>query len=301
MPLFFACEKQIDVTVPSSGPKLVVDGWFTDEPGEQGMERLQTVRLSMSIPYFSTEKYSLVKDAQVILKDTRGNQYNMKYVIPKFYDPSQGKYTFDTSKGRYEIRKNLELSISYQLYIKLADGTEYESETQMVHSYLQTPRIYSEYKEADDDRFDKDGNYIGFEPKYIKSQENYFIWQLFQINEYDIGNGKMGRNENSFSDYLFGSSVYTNLEESDTFFDHVTNLGEKYFIKQFVVSKKVYDYMRLAEQQRDNEGTQFSPPPAPLRSNIKKVGGKNIDDNALGLFLISSVQRSEVLVISKSK
>jgi len=298
------CEKQIELDLPSVESKLVVDGWFTSEAGEGGSERLQAVRLTQSIPYFDTQNYPLVKDAQVILKDDKGHNFPMIYKVPMTYDLNLGKEVVDEKKGRYEIKKNLEMNTCYRLYIKTADGKEYESSSQKVIAYPYAPKIFVEYKEADDSTDEDEGYYINFEPKYVDEGNFYFCWQLFGVvsnQEWiDADNFKTTTYNVSYSDFLFGSNVYTSVEESDTQFDQSVFQNERYFIKQYVIARGVYDFLRLAEEQRDNEGTQFSPPPAPLRSNVKRIGGKTLDDDALGYFIISSVQKTPVITVSKS-
>lgn len=298
------CEKQIELDLPTVGSKLVVDGWLTSEPGENRSERLHTVRLTQSIPYFKTENYPIVKDAVVNLKDNKGNSFPMIYTVPLVYDPNQGKEVADEKKGRYEIRKNLESNVSYTLYIKTVDGIEYESTAQMVIDYPYAPKIFVEYKEADDFSDEDEGYYINFEPKYSEDGNYYFCWQLFKVDPYtDWSNPENPVDKSytySYSDLLFGSNVYTSVEESETQFDQAVLEGENYFIKQHVIARGVYDFLRLAEEQRDNEGTQFSPPPAPLRSNIKCIGGKTLDDDALGFFIISSVQKTPVMTVTGS-
>lgn len=297
------CEKQIELDLPSVESKLVVDGWLTSDPVEGGSERLQTVRLTQSIPYFETQNYPVVKDARVILKDDKGHAFPMTYTVPLVYDPNLGKEVIDEKSGRYEIYKNLELKTSYTLYIKTADGKEYGATAQEVIAYPNAPKIYVEYKEADDFSDEDEGYYINFEPKYLDKGNFYFCWQLFKINTYTdwsySENPVKVSYSSSYSDLLFGSNVYTSVEESETQFDQSTQIGERYFIKQHVIARGVYDFLRLAEGQRDSEGTPFSPPPAPLRSNIKRIGGKTLDDDALGFFIISSVQRTQTITISQ--
>ena len=302
--ILMGCEKQIELDLPSVGSKLVVDGWLNSEPGVGRSERLHTVRLTQSIAYFETQNYPVVKDAEVILKDNKGNSFSMTYVVPLVYDPNLGKEVADEKKGRYEIRKNLEPNTSYTLYIKTADETEYESTAQMVIDYPYAPKIFVEYKEADDFSDEDEGYYINFEPKYSEEGNYYFCWQLFKVESYTDWSDPEKPVETSYtysySDLLFGSNVYTSVEESETQFDQAVLQGEKYFIKQHVIARGVYDFLRLAEEQRDNEGTQFSPPPAPLRSNIKRIGGSTLDDDALGFFIISSVQKTPLITILES-
>ena len=296
------CEKQIELNLPSVESKLVVDGWFTSEPGDGRSERLHIVRLTQSIPYFETENYPVVKDAVVVLKDNKGNAFSLTYAVPLVYDPNTGKEVADEKKGRYELRKNLDPNSSYTLYIKTIDGKEYESTAQMVIDYPYAPKIFVEYKEEDDFSEDDEGYYINFEPQYSEEGNFYFCWQLFKVESYtdwsDPENPVESSYTYSYSDLLFGSNVYTSVEESETQFDQVVMKDEKYFIKQHIIARGVYDFLRLAEEQRDNEGTQFSPPPAPLRSNIKRIGGHSLDDDALGFFIISSVQKTEVIGIN---
>ncbi|WP_164977392.1 DUF4249 domain-containing protein [Ancylomarina salipaludis] len=298
------CEKQIELDLPSVGSKLVVDGWLSSEPDEDGGERLQKVRLTQSIPYFETKDYPVVKDAQVILKDNKGNAFSMTYTVPLVYDPNLGKEVADEKKGRYELRKNLEMNTSYTLYIKTADGQEYESTSQEVTDYIYAPKIFVEYRDANSSIDEDEGYYVNFEPKYVDEGDFYFCWELYKIESYtdwsDPENPKEVTYSYSYSNLLFGSNVYTSVGESETQFDLNVMQGERYFIKQHVIARGVYDFLRLAEEQRDNEGTQFSPPPAPLRSNVKRIGGKTLDDDALGYFIISSVQRTDIITISES-
>lgn len=301
---FMGCEKQIELDLPSVESKLVVDGWFTSELGGKGTQRLQTIRLTQSIPYFNTKDYPVVKDAKVTLKDDKGQTFPMIYKVPMVYDTNLGKEVANEKKGRYEIKKNLEPNRSYTLFIKTADGREYESTAQMVIEYPHTPKISVEYKEEDDFSDEDEGYYINFEPKYSDEGNFYFCWQLFKVDSYtDMGDPdnpiEMSHSYSS-SGLLFGSNVYTSVEESETQFDKAVFQNEKYFIKQHVIVKGVYDFLRLAEEQRDNEGTQFSPPPAPLRSNIKRIGGSSLDDDALGFFIISSVQKTSIITVLES-
>lgn len=298
------CEKQIELDLPSVESKLVVDGWLTSEPSNERLERLHSVRLTQSISYFDNQDYPVVKDAQVVLKDDKGQSFPMSYKVPLVYDPNSGEEVADEKKGRYEMYKNLEMNTSYTLYIKTADGKEYESTVQEVIAYPHAPKIFVEYKEDDDSIDEDEGYYINFEPRYVDDGNFYFCWQLFKVDTYtdwsDPDNVVTSTYIMSYSDLLFGSNVYTSVEESETQFDQNVMLGERYFIKQHVIARGVYDFLRLAEEQRDNEGTQFSPPPAPLRSNIKRIGGKTLDDDALGFFIISSVQKTPVITISES-
>ena len=297
------CEKQIELDLPSVGSKLVVDGWLIGEPGEAGEERLQTVRLTKSVPYFETQNYPVVKDAQVILKDNKGNAFPLAYTVPLVYDPNTGKEVADEKNGRYEIRKNLEQNTSYILSIKTTDGEEYESTAQEVTDYAYAPKIFVEYKDANSSIDEDEGYYINFEPKYVEDGNFYFCWELFKVESYtdwsDSENPRDVTYSYSYSGLLFGSNVYTSVGESETQFDQYVMPGERYFIKQHVISRGSYDFLRLAEEQRDNEGTQFSPPPAPLRSNVKRIGGQTLDDDALGYFIISSVQRTQTITINQ--
>lgn len=298
------CEKQIELDLPSVGSKLVVDGWFVSESGENGLERLHKVRLTRSIPYFETTNYPVVRDAQVVLKDDKGHSFPLTYTVPKFYDPNQEKEVADEKKAHYEIRKDLELNTSYTLYIKTTDGKEYQSNSQKVINYADAPKIYAEYKEEDEFNDLDEGYYINFEPKYPDVGSFYFCWQLVRVDFYkewiDADKYKIVTDITPYTNFLFGSNVYTSVDESETQFDQPVMKDDMYFIKQHVIAKGVYDFLRLAEEQRDNDGTQFSPPPAPLRSNIKCIGGKTLDDDALGFFIISSVQKTSVLTISES-
>ena len=89
-PVFFAlallsltsCEDVIDLDTANGPSQLVVDGWLTNQPGQQ------TITLSWSAAYFDNSPPKPVTGAEVTVTDDKGKVY-------KFEDADgDGKYTW---------------------------------------------------------------------------------------------------------------------------------------------------------------------------------------------------------------
>ena len=73
-----SCEDVIDIDVPSSEPKLVIDAsinWFKGTSGN-----LQEIKLTLSAPYFDNE-IPLVNGAEIIITDTHNNTFQFLILL----------------------------------------------------------------------------------------------------------------------------------------------------------------------------------------------------------------------------
>ena len=66
--VFASCEDVIDVDVNNAEPRLVIEASLDWEKGTAG--NAQTIKLSMSSPYFSTEEDTSVSGATVTVTNT---------------------------------------------------------------------------------------------------------------------------------------------------------------------------------------------------------------------------------------
>lgn len=100
-----ACEDVIDLKTADSPPLLVVDGWITDQP------ETQTIRLSLSAPYFTNNAPQPVLDAEVTVTDDLGNTYH-------FEDNEQNGYYIwnDSTMGKVGRKYFLEIKTGGEIY-----------------------------------------------------------------------------------------------------------------------------------------------------------------------------------------
>lgn len=278
-----SCISEVELDIPTSKEKLVVDAWFTDTQSEGGS--LHKLFLSKTTPVMSNNKAKQVSDALVILKDNEGGEFEMTYVVSEN----------ENIKSSYQINKNLTIGRSYSIYIKTKDGEEYLSPAQNITDYRYGPYIFIEEDiDQDDQAYDK----LLVEPKFPKEGVYYFILKLRYKYEYRTKEeieSDAGAEYSFLKDYLLGSNIYTDIEDSQSYFEDIS-AGYTYQVQQHIISKGVYKFLKLIKQQADNEmENMFSTPPAPLRGNIHRLNSTNINEDALGYFIISSVQYSNEL------
>ena len=85
--VFASCEDVIDVDVNNAEPRLVIEASLDWEKGTAG--NTQTIKLSMSSPYFSTEEDTSVSGATVTVTNTNSG------AIFNFVDENDGSYTIN--------------------------------------------------------------------------------------------------------------------------------------------------------------------------------------------------------------
>jgi len=122
--LFFSCQTEIEVKVPTYYNKMVVEGYI--ENGEYPM-----VSLYRSAPYFSTMTLDYLLDsivitnAKVFVSSSKGETHEL-FLMPSYQAPLFLAYTSFAFKG--------ELNTSYSLRIEW-DGKVFTSETSILNTF----------------------------------------------------------------------------------------------------------------------------------------------------------------------
>lgn len=257
---FFSCEDVIDVDVPSTEPRLVIDAsidWFKGTNGNE-----QSIKLSLSAPFFD-EEVPPANNAIVYITDQNNVVYN---------------FIEDENSGIY---KNLNfipvINTEYNLTII------YKNETYTgIEKLLPVPEL--EYVEQN-----LEGGISGEETE-IKAffmdpsdQENYYFFEF-------IPNIPVTPTLDTFKDefvngnLIFGFYVEENL-----------NPGSSVVIRNHGVSERFYEFMFVLLQQTvENEGP-FETQPATVRGNCMNV--TNPDNYPLGYFKLSEVSELTYTVI----
>jgi hypothetical protein len=259
---FAACQDVIELEVPDGETLLVVDGWLTDQEGEQ------QVLLSTTANYFNNATTPSVSQALVILYSDHGLVDTLE----------------ERSSGVYITNHTGQAGATYHLYIRTADGEEYESWPETLRPVPPISRVYTEYKE--ESTFFEEGYYVKIDTEDPLGSGDYYRWKQYVNGEY----------LNTPLDLLYTSDLLVdgNPIEGLEVTTEPLEVGDHVRIQQMSVSKQAFDFFLQLQNQTAFIGSMFDTPPAALQGNMQSLdpGGKR----ALGFFGVSAVTEG-VLVI----
>ena len=251
--LLTSCEDVIDVDVPTSEPRLVIDAsinWFKGTPGNE-----QSIKLSLTAPFFDNS-VPPANNAEVFITDTNNNVYMF------LEDGDTGIY--NNSNFIPVINDAYELTVNYNNETYTATETllgvaEFEFVEQNLEGGFTGEE--TEIKAYFTDPVDEE-NYYFFE--YIPSIPVTPTLDTFK-DEFVNGN------------LIFGFYVEEDLKPND-----------EVIIRNHGVSERFYEFMFLLLQQTsEGGGGPFETQPATVRGNC--INTTNPDNYPLGYFRLSEV------------
>ena len=257
--LVISCEDVINIDVPNSEPKLVIDAsinWFKGTVGNQ-----QEIILTLSTPYFNDEIPS-ANGADVYISDTHSNTF------PFIEEGSSGVYKNDSFIP--------EIDGSYNLTIIYQNETYTATETLKSVSSIE----YIEQK--------NDGGFSGEEIE-IKAfyndpadKENYYFFEF----ENDIPN--LPALEVYNDEFTNGNQIFAFYTEEDL------SPGNQLVIRNYGISERFYEFMFILLLQNNQDGGgPFETQPATVRGNC--INQTNPDNFPLGYFRVS--EADEILYV----
>ena len=250
------CTNPLDDPLPVSKPKMVVQGWITDQP-----ESHQVV-LSTTAPFDSNQPTPKVTGASVMIINDNGTSY------PLFESSKPGHYfTADTVRGV--------VGGSYTLKIVTTEGLQYQS---LVEPLLAVPTIQSYSCFPDENQQGIIGNTVLISFTDFADQPNFYRWRIY------INGALQNKPENmalGVDDFVDGNSLQVDLG-----FYESTSL-DVFTIEQLSLTEKGFEYLEQLTIQTLSLGTVFSPAPAPVPGNLFNVDDPN--EQVLGYFGASSL------------
>ncbi|GGG42634.1 DUF4249 domain-containing protein [Bizionia arctica] len=251
--LVFSCEEVVDVDVPTSEPRLVIDASINWLKGTTGNE--QAIILTLSAPFFDSS-VPPANNAQVLITDENNNIYDF------IEDGDTGIYrnsSFDPI-----------LNGVYNLTITYNNETYEASET-----LLAVPEF--DYVEQN-----LEGGFTG-EDTEIKAfftdpadQENYYFFEF-------IPSIPVSPSLDTFKDeFVNGNQIFGYYVEEDF------GPGDEVIIRNYGVSERFYEFMFLLLQQTSSGGGgPFETQPATVRGNCFNI--TNQANYPFGYFRLSEV------------
>ena len=261
-----ACQDVIDLDVPEGKTRLVVDGLLTDR------DELQTVKLKYTAPYFSNAPTPPISDALVFITDNTGAEIILE----------------ETAPGIYQKQFAGEVGKTYLLTVETSDGKVYKSLEEPLRPVSLIDSIYYEFEE-ESIFYEEEGYYVTISATDPEGKNNFYRWRYF-VNE-----EKQSEPEDLFfisDEVLDGLSGLTVTFSRDALLP-----GDTARVEQMSLSENAYNFLFLLYQQTANVGSQFDPPPAPIKGNVYNTTDSN--DYALGYFMATSITTAEVVIKEK--
>jgi len=271
---FTACEKIVDIEIPSDEPTLVVEGEITNnlEPW--------SVRLTLSQPYLDQKEVDGISNASVFILGDDGSSVEL-------FHSDTGMFVSAANEACIE-------GVTYTLDVTYNGEKFTASET--LNNGFPIDTIAS-YFLPDNNGFIEAGYYVFIQGRENEAEGDNYLWKFYKNDTLQDGFGSIYENDE------FGPISFLNqsLDPADPLaglaqgiiprpFPFRVEPGDSVRIEQYIISGRHYKFIVDREAQLNRGGTPFDPPPANPDYNISNGG--------LGYFSVSyKTERS--LVISE--
>lgn len=257
-----SCQEVVQLDLPDGDVQLVVDGTITNQPGEK------RVRLTTTANYFGNKETPKVTGALVLL-------YEEANVVDTLTEKEAGIYITNYIG---------QAGSNYHIYIRTAQGEEYESAPELLQAVPEIDSIYYEFKEKT--AFEDEGYYIMINTHEPIGVGNYYRWKQYVNDKY--------LNEpfdlQYASDEFVDGNPIIGLQIS---YDPL-QLGDRFQIEQLSISKRMFDFLTLLQQQTADVGFLFDSPPVTIPGNIIRLDNPKV--KALGYFSASAVSEAVIVI-----
>lgn len=259
--IFLACEDVIDVDVDSAETRLVIEASLDWEKGTTGNN--QTIKLSLSSPYFNTEDITMVTGANVVVTNTNTGD------VFTFIDENDGSYT--TNSFEPIIGNTYSLQVSY-------NGETYEA----TETLMAVPEI-KEINQSFDGGFDDELLEVNVYFDDPVDEDNFYLMRYYE--EGDL----FPYFEDISDEFVNGNEVHDFFEKED---DEDNNqepfqAGDTVDIELYGISESYYNYIRLLIEQYYSGGNPFSSTAALIKGNC--INPSNPENYAFGYFRVTEV------------
>ncbi|MFN4932373.1 MAG: DUF4249 domain-containing protein [Bacteroidota bacterium] len=260
--VFTSCEKEINLDLKNTSPKLVVEGnvlWGIDSVINQ-----QELKLSLSANYTGNSNPLPVTNAIVMVNDGT-NTYTYNHIGNGLYRSS---FIAATNKT-YKLIISYE-GDEYNAYESLKDeGASIDSLTiNYFPSALGSP----------------EGNFITVNTSDPLNQRNFYLWQLYINNQLMINPSPGNIYRAIQKDDFFNGKPLINYLPFDNF---PVATGDIVRMHQLNISEQMYNYYYSIFNLTASSPVSGDVPSGKIRGNILNL--KNSDKNALGYFGVCSV------------
>jgi Domain of unknown function (DUF4249) len=249
-----SCEKEIQLDLNASDPKLVVEATLNDQSDTAVVELTRTVNFS------DANVFPAVTDATVVITDDEGTSWNLTQTTP-------GVYTNNTLRGR--------AGHTYSLKIKTGDGQEFDAQ-----STLPAPVPLDSVSVAENTFGPPGGGgdsatFI-LTPRYFDPGSIQNNYRFIQTVNGKRDNAIIVRNDNVFNGRVNEQPVFS--------IDAEIHAGDTVILEMLGIDKGVYDYFYSLSGGGGG----------PNASGVPANPVSNISNGALGYFCAYSYQKAVI-------
>ncbi|OUR91161.1 hypothetical protein A9Q87_11875 [Flavobacteriales bacterium 34_180_T64] len=259
-----SCTDVIDVDVPEAAPRLVIEASLDWEKGTLGND--QTIKLSLSTPYFNSNIDNFVIGASVKVTN----------------DLDATEFVFmDQNDGNYKVNNFIPvIGQSYTLEV-IYDGEIYLAQETM------TSVVYiAEINQSVEDGFNDEAlevNVLFDDPADI---DNFYLFRLQEqgdllVELFDVSDEFTDGNQ---------IKVFYEKEDDEDIDQEEFEAGDVVSIDFHGISEPYYNYIRLLIEQYGSVGDPFSATPVALRGNCTNTSDS--DNYAFGYFRLTEVVKT---------
>jgi hypothetical protein len=265
--VFAACEKIVDIEIPSENPRLVIESELYN------VKDIWKVKLSLSQPYFDQDSADYVADATVFITELGGDTVYLNYRDTGMYASTDSHQCIVGS--------------SYKLNV-VHNGKTYTA-TEVLQDAFPMDTVMSFFLPPNDRSFPT-GTYVFVQGQTDNTKKNYYRFKTYRndtIKSTDLDDDQFGAVSllNSLFDVndILGEiargklprPILFNVEDKDTI-----------RVEQYAITETYYKFLTDVNAQQSRSGTPFDPPPANPNNNLS--------NGALGYF---AVAHKEVAVL----
>lgn len=261
---FFSCEDVIDVDVPTAESRLVIEASLDWEKGTTGNE--QTIKLSMSTPFFETNQNTAVIGAIVtVINENNGDIFD-------FIDQNDGTYT---TTNFLPILNN-----TYRLEVNYNGETFHATETLISVSDI------DEITQSTEGGFDDDLLELNLYFNDPANIENYYLIK------YEVEGDMFPYLEVRSDEFVDGNQIHDFFEKDDDEDDGETpfQVGDVVHIGLYGISEQYYNYMRLLIEQYEAQGDPFNSNAVQLQGNC--INLSNPENDVYGYFRLTQFAKA---------
>jgi hypothetical protein len=278
--LLSGCTDVVTVSLPQPVNRLAVDGWLTDQPGNQ------LIRLRLTTSYLDTLPAPAATGATVSVTDITGKIFNFTE------DKATGNYLWQPQPGERFGNTGMQytLRISYK-------GENYEAVSQM----NPVPPIDSISSELRKNQLGTDdGYYATLNARDLPEVGNCYWIRTFKNGKYLNKPSEI----NLAYDAAFKNSGVNNqpfiVPIADAINPNTTDRKPPYAIDDVIrveirsITPEAYDFINTASNEMTNGGL-FATIPSNVSTNIKTLNDK-ASGKAVGFFCVCAVSEASVVV-----
>ncbi len=264
LPVLLACEKVVEVDLPPAQNLVIVEGWLSDENGNQ------PIRITKSNAFSDKNPVQPITNAQVIVQARTGEIFSYSY-------NSDGYYHADNPFSG-------QIDVEYRLRIVIDDSVEIRSDWDRMQEKVSINTLEVDSFQENDPN-DSDRQITVYFPKITTQDpgdaENYYRWQFIK-NNIIFSEPESITIQN---DRLFNGNLIPNNFRN---FDYAS--GDEMTVRLISISQSSHNYLSLLKSQITTLGTSSGTTPAIVNGNLFYVD--NVNQLVLGYFGTTAISES---------